>query len=71
ARETSREKDFDHLISAWFPLTYMLNNFNRGLGLSDAYPFVLTGSAIEKLRFIHDIVQATESNLPAHASANL
>jgi hypothetical protein len=26
---------FDRLIEAWFPLTYVLNNLNRALGLPD------------------------------------
>ena len=29
-------------IESWLPLTYVLNNLNRGLGLPDAYPFVLS-----------------------------
>lgn len=49
---------FDKLIASWFPLTYVLNNLNRGLGLTDAYPFVLSGPAIEKLGFVHDTVAA-------------
>jgi len=48
---------FDRLIAGWFPLTYLLNNLNRGLGLADAYPFVLSPPAIDKLRFVHDTVQ--------------
>lgn len=47
---------FDGLIEAWFPLTYALNNLNRGMGLADAYPFVLSRAAIEKLRFVHDVI---------------
>jgi hypothetical protein len=47
---------FDELIDGWFPLTYVLNNLNRGLGLADAYPFVLSTPAIEKLRYVHDVV---------------
>lgn len=47
---------FDRLIESWFPLTYVLNNLNRGLGQSDAYPFVLPPAAIEKLRFVHDTI---------------
>ena len=31
---------FDRMIADWFPLTYVLNNLNRGLG-PDGYPFVL------------------------------
>ena len=48
--------DFDRMIQDWFALTYMLNNLNRGLGLPDAYPFVLSSPAIEKLRFVHEII---------------
>jgi hypothetical protein len=44
--------DFDHLARAWASLTYVLNNLTRGLGLSDAYPFVLSGPVVEKLRFV-------------------
>ncbi len=47
---------FDALIEAWFPLTYALNNLNRGMGLVDAYPFVLSPAAIEKLRFVHEVI---------------
>jgi hypothetical protein len=47
---------FDDLIGNWFPLTYVLNNLNRGLGLPDGYPFVLSDPAIEKLRFVHQAV---------------
>ncbi len=47
---------FDRMIASWFPVTYVLNNLNRGLGLSDAYPFVLSPPAIEKLRFVHETV---------------
>ena len=47
---------FDRLMSSWYPLTYMLNNFSRGLGNADAYPFVLSPPAVEKLRFVHDTV---------------
>ena len=28
---------FEQKIEAWFPLTYVLNNLNRGLGLADGY----------------------------------
>jgi hypothetical protein len=44
------------LIDSWFPLTYVLNNLNRGLGHADAYPFVLSPSAIAKLKFVDDVV---------------
>jgi hypothetical protein len=47
---------FDRMIESWFTVTYALNNLNRGMGLPDAYPFVLSTPAIEKLRFVHDTV---------------
>jgi hypothetical protein len=47
---------FDRLINSWHPVTYVLNNLNRGMGLADAYPFVLAPPAIEKLRFVHEVL---------------
>ncbi len=49
-------RQFEEIIERWLPLTYVLNNLNRGLGLSDAYPFVLSVPALEKLRFVHETV---------------
>jgi hypothetical protein len=54
---------FDRLIDSWFPLTGVLNNLNRGLGLPDAYPFVLSTLAVQKLRFVHETVTATRARL--------
>jgi hypothetical protein len=47
---------FERLIDSWFPLTYVLNNLNRGLGHADAYPFVLSPAAIGKLRFVENVI---------------
>jgi hypothetical protein len=55
----SPDAPFDRLIESWFPLTYVLNNLNRALGLPDGYPFVLSTPAIEKMRFVHDTVAAS------------
>lgn len=52
-------RSFDELMAAWVSLTYLLNNLNRGLGLPDGYPFVLSATATEKLRFVHDTVLAS------------
>jgi hypothetical protein len=65
---TSGRVPFEYLIGSWFPLTYMLNNLNRGLGLPDAYPFALSTPAVEKLRFVHDVVADARSSSPAMAS---
>jgi hypothetical protein len=50
------DSPFDRLLADWFPVTYLMNNLNRGMGLADAYPFVLAPPAIEKLRFVHDAI---------------
>lgn len=64
---------FDELVANWLPLTYVLNNLNRGLGLPDGYPFVLSTPATEKLRFVHATVfgeraAAKEPAAPAAAA---
>jgi hypothetical protein len=61
---------FDRMIAAWFPLTYLLNNLNRGLGLADGYPFVISNPAIEKLRFIHETVMAAGQRLAPTAAVS-
>jgi hypothetical protein len=62
--------EFASLINHWFPLTYALNNFNRGLGLPDAYPFVLSAPAIAKLQYVHDVIsRGQQPNVAIKASA--
>jgi len=46
---------FDRILEHWLPLTYAMNELNRGMGLPDLYPFVLSPPAIEKLRFVHEV----------------
>jgi hypothetical protein len=58
ALRVARSASFDELVDGWFPLTYVLNNLNRGLGMPDAYPFVLAPPAQEKLRFVHETIAA-------------
>ena len=58
---TSTDGDFDSMIKNWPPLAYALNSFNRGMGLPDLYPFVLSNPAIEKLRFVHQVIGASRA----------
>ncbi|HTI70072.1 MAG TPA: putative zinc-binding peptidase [Candidatus Limnocylindria bacterium] len=53
---------FDRLMHDWFPLTRALNMLNRGMGLPDLYPFSLSDQAIEKLRFISEVIQGASAN---------
>jgi hypothetical protein len=62
----ARIGDFDELLHDWYALTYVLNNLTRGLGLADAYPFVLGAPVIEKLRFICAVMVKSEASAAAH-----
>lgn len=53
-----RIREFAPVIEHWVPLTFALNSLNRSMGLQDLYPFVLSTTAIDKLHFVHDVVQA-------------
>lgn len=55
------EPDFDALVEQWVPLTLLLNSLNRSLGQEDAYPFALSPAALEKLRYVHDVISETRS----------
>ena len=54
----ARSVSFEEIWESWGPLTYVLNNLNRGLGNDDAYPFVLSTRSQEKLRMVHDTIAA-------------
>jgi hypothetical protein len=47
---------FEAMMAYWYPLTFALNGLNRSMGHVDWYPFVLSAQAIEKLRFVHEVV---------------
>jgi hypothetical protein len=52
---------FDDLVKSWIPLTLSLNSMNRSFGAKDCYPFVLSPKAIEKLHFVHDVIELSSS----------
>jgi hypothetical protein len=56
---------FDDLIAAWVPLTVALNSLNRSMGLPDVYPFVLAERVIEKLKFVHGVVDRAGNGMSA------
>ncbi|NML43811.1 hypothetical protein HHL11_08630 [Ramlibacter sp. G-1-2-2] len=65
--ETGRP-EFDQLVEQWVPLTLLLNSLNRSLGQEDAYPFALSPGALDKLRFVHDVIFQTRSKTSAAAT---
>ncbi|TDS83974.1 putative zinc-binding peptidase [Comamonas sp. JUb58] len=48
---------FEDMVAQWVPVTLLLNSLNRSLGQHDAYPFALSAGALQKLRYVHDIVR--------------
>jgi hypothetical protein len=60
--------DFNVLVEQWVPLTVLLNSLNRSLGQEDAYPFALSAGALEKLRYVHDVISETRAGGGAKAS---
>jgi hypothetical protein len=49
-------RSFDRIIKSWLPLCFAVNSLNRSMGHGDFYPFVLSAPVVEKLRFIHGVV---------------
>ncbi|MGZ8938940.1 MAG: zinc-binding metallopeptidase family protein [Limisphaerales bacterium] len=53
-----QETAFEELIRHWLPLTHALNELNRGMGIPDLYPFILSDGALAKLRSVHNVITA-------------
>ena len=58
---------FDTIIEMWLPLAWSLNMVNRSMGKGDLYPFVLPVPVLEKMRFIHTVVDETAAGEQASA----
>ncbi|RFZ54782.1 hypothetical protein CKW46_16845 [Mycobacterium liflandii] len=53
---------FPTIIDMWLPLSWSLNMVNRSMGHDDLYPFVLPVAVLEKMRFVHTVVdQVTQA----------
>ena len=50
---------FDQIIEMWLPLSWALNMINRSMGKEDLYPFVLPAPVLDKMRFIHNVIDET------------
>lgn len=62
--------DFEKTLKQWSTLTHTLNALNQSMGLADAYPFTLSNTVSDKLRFIHRQVLDKAFNL-SEVGANL
>jgi hypothetical protein len=61
--------NFESLATGWNAVTLALNSLNRSMGMKDAYPFVLSGPILEKLRFVHDLVHQESAPIRVEAAA--
>jgi hypothetical protein len=53
---------FPNIIDMWLPLSWSLNMVNRSMGHDDLYPFVLPVAVLNKMQFIHTVIdEATGS----------
>jgi hypothetical protein len=43
---------FDETYADWVSLTVTLNELNRSMGMPDAYPFAVSPTAVDKIRFV-------------------
>jgi len=57
AREPAQEAQaFLDWVNAWVVLTAVLNETARSMGQPDLYPFVMNGTVVRKLHFVHCVV---------------
>jgi hypothetical protein len=48
---------FDAIIDLWLPMSWALNMINRSMGKDDLYPFVLPPAVLDKMRFVHTVIE--------------
>lgn len=60
-RPPLRMETIEALIALWLPLTYAVNSLNRSMGQPDLYPFVLAPAVIDKLGFVHGLIQSARA----------
>lgn len=61
--------DVNALLEDWSTLSYILNNLNRGLGLPDSCPFILTPQVIAKIAFVHRTILETQHPISRTSSS--
>jgi hypothetical protein len=55
-RPSGPRPSFTKTLREWVWLSVALNELNRGMGIHDAYPFVLNEAVARKLQFVHDVI---------------
>jgi hypothetical protein len=60
---------FRKIIEMWLPLSWSLNMVNRSMGHDDLYPFVLPGAVLDKMQFIHTVIDEVTADPTRRAGA--
>ncbi len=56
------DPQFLSFVNGWVVLTFALNELSRSMGHPAYYPFVLSGTAVAKLHFVHRVIAAAGGN---------
>ena len=49
-------KDFETIVQTCVPLSFAVNSINRAMGIPDVYPFVISPTVANKMKFIHQLL---------------
>jgi hypothetical protein len=60
----SAQTSITNILDTWMDFSIILNSLNRSMGMSDAYPFVLTQPVRTKLAFIHYAIHDRLNRMP-------
>jgi hypothetical protein len=61
---------FPNIIEMWLPLSWSLNMVNRSMGHDDLYPFMLPVAVLNKMRFIHTVIDGVTSEARGSAAVS-
>jgi hypothetical protein len=53
----------------WLPLSWSLNMVNRSMGHDDLYPFVLPVAVLDKMQFVHTVIDEVTAESTGAAAA--
>jgi hypothetical protein len=60
---------FPNIIEMWLPLSWSLNMVNRSMGHDDLYPFVLPVAVLDKMQFVHTVIDEVTAESRGAAAA--
>lgn len=58
---STKREDFDAFLKFWEEAAILLNEMNRSMGVSEAYPFQLTQTVADKLFFVHQTIRGANT----------